>query len=53
MYNSNISARRPDVYDPGQADVQPSGCTVPIVVRGDLMCMILDKLMYNPPDVTS
>ena len=27
MYSSESSAKRPDVYDPGQADVQPSGCT--------------------------
>ena len=37
MYDPNSKARRLDVCDPGQ-DVQPSGCTIPIVKRGFLMC---------------
>ena len=35
--NYNKDRKCPDVCYPGQADVQPSGCTIPIVKRGVLM----------------
>ena len=57
MYNppdvhSNTRTRWPDVYHPGQTDVQPSGWMIPIVERAVLTCAILDKLISSLPDVS-
>ena len=45
--------KQPNPSDPWWADIQLSGYTIPIVVCYTLMCVILDKLIYNLPDVRS
>ena len=40
------------MYYPGQTDVQPSGCMIPIVERGVLTCAILDELISSLPDIS-
>ncbi len=44
---------RSDAYHPGPTDVQPPGCTIPIIDLGVLSCAILDKLISSLPDTSS
>ncbi len=57
-YNSpdvhyDTRARRSDAYHPGPTDVQPPGCTIPIIEQGVLTCAILDELISSLPNASS
>ena len=49
---SDTRARQFDVYNPGPIDVQPSGCTIPIIGQSVLTCAIPDELITSLPDAS-